>query len=40
MPGVVIVEVIAVGNIIEELAMLGICGVPADMANQVRYLRV
>jgi hypothetical protein len=40
MPGVVIVELISVGQAIEQIALIGICGIAADMENQVSYLRV
>jgi predicted nuclease of predicted toxin-antitoxin system len=39
MSGVVIVEVMSVGKVIEEIALLGIVGVAADMENHVRYIR-
>ena len=40
MPGVVVVVVRSVRRVIEEVALLGICGMPDDVQNQVRYVKV
>ena len=40
MPGVVIIERRSVTRVIEEIAMLGICGLAVDLENQVRYVRL
>ena len=40
MPGVVIVQVRSVSRVMEEIALLGICGLAEDVENQVRYIRI
>src|SRR2546423_1352556 len=40
MPGVIIVQVRSVSRAMDEIALLGICGIPSDVENQVRYFKL
>jgi len=40
MPGLVIVERRSVTRVIEEIAMLAICGLAMDLENQVHYIKL